>query len=71
MIQLETLKNLAQTGIPHPNATFTERLNFLGGPLGLYRGMAPGCISGSFRNGCGMVAMIYAQKWATQLGLRD
>lgn len=67
---LETLKNLAQSGTPHANATFSERLAYLGGPLGLYRGMGPGVLAGAIRNGCGMMSMVYAQTWATQLGLR-
>ena len=68
---LETLKNLAQSGTPHPGATLNERLNFLGGVRGLYRGVWPGCIAGGLRNGFGMIAMVYSQKLATQLGLRD
>ena len=68
---LETMKNLAQTGIPHPGASVRERLAYLGGPAGVYRGVWPGCSAGAIRNGCGMVAMVYAQKWATRLGLRE
>jgi solute carrier family 25 (mitochondrial carnitine/acylcarnitine transporter), member 20/29 len=68
---LETMKALAQTGTPTPNATTMERIRHMGGPIGMYRGVAPGVICGGFRNGCAFVAMIYAQKLATQLGLRD
>jgi len=68
---LETLKSLAQTGVPHPSASLKERMHFLGGVKGLYRGMIPGCLAGAIRNGFGMIALVQAQKWATQLGLRD
>ena len=36
------MKNLAQSGTPHVGATVKERLQFLGGPLGIYRGVWPG-----------------------------
>ncbi len=68
---IETMKNMTQSGTPYPGATLAERIKFLGGPIGLYRGVFPGTICGGFRNGCGMVGMIYAQKLATKLGLRD
>lgn len=68
---LETMKNLAQGGIPRHGATFTERIHFLGGYRGLYRGALPGTVAGGLRNGFGMLAMIYAQRLVTQLGLRD
>lgn len=68
---LETIKNLAQSNLPYPNATWTDRVRFLGGPAGLYRGVAPGTMSGGLRNGVGMIAMLYTQQLATRLGLRD
>jgi solute carrier family 25 carnitine/acylcarnitine transporter 20/29 len=68
---LETLKNLAQTGTPHPQATVAQRMAHMGGFSGLYRGVWPGTICGGFRNGCAMMVMGSAQKWATHLGLRD
>ena len=68
---LETLKNLSQSGTPRAGATVAERVAFLGGPGGLMRGVGPGALAGALRNGIGMVAMVYAQKWATRLGLRD
>lgn len=68
---LETFKNLAQSGLPVPRATIAQRISFLGGPWGVYRGVMPGALSGAVRNGCAMVAMIYAQRLATRLGLRD
>eukprot|EP01035_Chromulina_nebulosa_P018600 gene18600-24328_t len=68
---LETLKNLSQSATPYPNATFAERINYLGGYKGLYRGVWPGTLCGALRNGCAMVSMVYAQKLATRLGLRD
>jgi hypothetical protein len=68
---LETIKNLAQSGTPHPRATTAERIAYLGGVRGLMRGVGPGALAGGVRNGLGMIAMVYAQKWATILGLRD
>lgn len=68
---LETMKNLAQGGIPHAGATFAERIKFLGGYGGLYRGAMPGTVAGGLRNGFGMLAMICAQKLVTHLGMRE
>lgn len=67
---LETLKNLTQSGTPFPGATIKQKIEFLGGPKGLFRGVWPGTIAGAIRNGSAMVAMVYAQSWATKLGLR-
>ena len=68
---LETLKNLAQAGVPHPSASFAERLTFIGGCRGLYRGVAPGVLCGGLRNGCAMLAMNgVANPLVTRLGLR-
>ena len=36
------LQNLAQSGLPHPGASITERVAFMNGPMGLMRGMYPG-----------------------------
>lgn len=68
---LETLKNLSQSGTPFPGATLKQKLDYLGGPLGVYRGVWPGTLAGAIRNGAAMVAMVYAQSWATKLGLRS
>ena len=69
---LETLKNLAQAGLPTPGATLADRLRYLGGPGGLYRGALPGVLGGGFRNGCAAVAMNgLANPLLTRLGLRD
>jgi hypothetical protein len=68
---LETLKNLSQSGTPFPGATVKDQVAFLGGPRGLFRGVGPGTLCGSLRNGCAMVVMVYAQSLATQLGLRE
>lgn len=68
---LETFKNLAQSGLPTPGASVAQRIAYLGGPWGVYRGVMPGALAGAMRNGAGMVAMIYAQRLATRLGLRD
>ncbi len=40
---LETMKNLAQSGTPHPAASVSERVAYMGGPVGLLRGVYPGC----------------------------
>lgn len=68
---LETFKNLAQAGVPHPSSTIAEKIRHMNGFFGLYRGCIPGVASGSIRNGVAMIAMIYAQKLATKCGLRD
>ena len=68
---LETMKNLAQSATPHAGATISQRMEYLGGFRGLYRGVWPGTICGGFRNGCAMMVMGTAQAWATQLGLRE
>ena len=39
---LETLKNLAQAGKPFVGASVVERIRFMGGSVGLFRGMTPG-----------------------------
>ncbi|KAJ1459704.1 mitochondrial carrier domain-containing protein [Pelagophyceae sp. CCMP2097] len=67
----ETLKNLAQAARPFPNATIAERINYLGGPRGLYLGVWPGTLCGGFRNGVAMVAMANYQRLCTEHGLRD
>ena len=81
---LETLKNLAQAGVPHAGASVQARIRHLGGVAGLMRGVGPGAsvyvsvalriagaIGGGMRNAFGMIAMIFAQQWATKLGLRE
>lgn len=69
---LETIKNCAQAGLPRSGAGLTERLVYLGGPLGLYRGAAPGILCGGLRNGCAMLAMNgVANPLITKMGLRD
>ena len=69
---LETLKNLAQAGLPRPGATLAESVRYLGGPRGLYFGALPGIICGGFRNGVAMLAMNgIANPLVTWLGLRD
>jgi hypothetical protein len=42
---LETLKNLAQAGLPRPGASAMERVKHMGGPLRLMRGVAPGRVT--------------------------
>eukprot|EP00602_Paraphysomonas_sp_CaronLab_P001538 CAMPEP_0185030948 /NCGR_PEP_ID=MMETSP1103-20130426/18116_1 /TAXON_ID=36769 /ORGANISM="Paraphysomonas bandaiensis, Strain Caron Lab Isolate" /LENGTH=197 /DNA_ID=CAMNT_0027566265 /DNA_START=267 /DNA_END=860 /DNA_ORIENTATION=- len=68
---LETLKNLAQTGIPRPRASVKERVRYMGGISGLMRGVSPGALSGGGRNAFGMVAMVYTQQFVTSMGWRD
>ena len=62
---LETLKNLYQSGTPHKTSTLQQRIAFLGGPAGLFRGVLPGTIAGAVGNGAGMVAMIFTRKYLT------
>mmetsp|Transcript_16982 Transcript_16982/g.22005 ORF Transcript_16982/g.22005 Transcript_16982/m.22005 type:complete len:291 (+) Transcript_16982:74-946(+) len=68
---LETLKNLAQAGLPRPSASIYNRIKFLGGFRGLYIGATPGIICGGFRNGVAMVVMAKYHSYATRLGMRD
>mmetsp|Transcript_77149 Transcript_77149/g.154673 ORF Transcript_77149/g.154673 Transcript_77149/m.154673 type:complete len:282 (+) Transcript_77149:133-978(+) len=68
---LETLKNQAQAGVPHPGASVAQRVEYLGGFKGLYRGAAPGIVAGGIRNGAAMFAMANWQRFATSMGLRD
>ena len=52
-----------------------QRVKFIvrerGGITGLYRGIAPGTVRGFFAYGSSMVVMQYAQRKATEFGLRD
>jgi solute carrier family 25 (mitochondrial carnitine/acylcarnitine transporter), member 20/29 len=69
---LETLKNLAQAGLPRPGATLASRLQYVGGPRGLYRGALPSILCGGLRNGAATVAMNgFANPLITRLGLRE
>ena len=69
---LETIKNLTQAGLPTPRASLAQRLSYVGGPLGLYRGALPGVLCGGLRNGFGFLAMNgLANPLATRIGLRD
>ena len=67
---LETMKNLAQSGLPHPGASVAERVRHMGGWGGMLRGIAPGATGGGLRNACGMVAMVYAQQFVTKMNWR-
>ena len=68
---IETLKNLAQAGLPRAGASLAERVAHLGGARGLYRGAAPGIVSGGVRNGCAMMGAALCQRLATAYGFRD
>jgi solute carrier family 25 carnitine/acylcarnitine transporter 20/29 len=70
---LETLKNQVQAGTMIEGTTkptLSQRIAYLGGPLGLYRGIMPGSISVFLRNGAASVIMAFAQRKITELGLR-
>lgn len=70
---LETLKNQVQAGTAVEGTaapTLRQRITYLGGPLGLYRGILPGSISVFLRNGTAAVVMGLAQRKITELGLR-
>lgn len=68
---LETMKNAVQAGAPRVGCSVGERVAFLGGVRGLYRGALPGILGGGMRNGVAMLAMANAQRAATWFGLRD
>ena len=60
------------TGLPRPRASLAERVQYLGGPRGLYRGALPSILCGGLRNGCATVAMNgFANPLITRLGLRE
>jgi hypothetical protein len=67
---LETMKNLAQSGLPYPSATVGDRIKHMGGWGGLLRGIYPGAIGGGIRNACGMMAFILAQQMVSKFDLR-
>mmetsp|Transcript_95425 Transcript_95425/g.269648 ORF Transcript_95425/g.269648 Transcript_95425/m.269648 type:complete len:285 (+) Transcript_95425:43-897(+) len=70
---LETLKNQVQAGTEvagSSSPTLRQRIAYLGGPIGLYRGILPGSISVFLRNGTAAVVMTFAQRKITELGLR-
>lgn len=70
---LETLKNQVQAGTAvegTTSPTLRQRIAYLGGPAGLYRGILPGSISVFLRNGTAAVVMSFAQRKITELGLR-
>lgn len=51
--------------------TLRDRIRYLGGLRGLYRGILPGSISVFTRNGASMIVMQWAQRQITAWGLRD
>ena len=62
---LETLKNQIQAGMVIDGTskpTLRQRIQFLGGPLGLYRGILPGSMSVFLRNGTAAVVMGFSQR---------
>jgi len=70
---LETLKNQVQAGtviegIDKPS--LGQRIAYLGGPLGLYRGILPGSVSVFLRNGTASIVMGYANRKLKEYGLR-
>lgn len=70
---LETLKNQVQAGTAvngSTDVTLRQRIAYLGGPLGLYRGILPGSISVFLRNGTAAIVMGAAQRKITEWGLR-
>mmetsp|Transcript_39593 Transcript_39593/g.99799 ORF Transcript_39593/g.99799 Transcript_39593/m.99799 type:complete len:286 (+) Transcript_39593:128-985(+) len=73
---METLKNQVQAGtrigaVAAKDATIAQRVAYMGGFLGLYRGIVPGTISIFSRNGSAMVVMQYAQAKITEWGWRN
>lgn len=70
----EVLKNLAQAGTANVGTTSMQRAQYIMrtyGPLGFYRGILPGSQSVFLRNGASFVALTFANKQITKLGLRD
>lgn len=70
---LETLKNQVQAGMAVDGVaspTLRQRVAFMGGPLGLYRGILPGSISVFLRNGTAAVVMGYINRKISEYGLR-
>lgn len=68
---METLKNLAQSGQPHPGASVAQRVAHMGGWSGMLRGIYPGASGGGIRNAFGMVAFVMAQQLVSTLDLRE
>lgn len=69
----ENLKNQIQADTVGVGSTWGGRFRWMlkaHGLAGLYRGMVPGIICVSTRNGAAMVAMQYMHKTMTELGLR-
>jgi hypothetical protein len=48
----ETMKNLKQAGLPFAEASVSQRIAYVGGPLGLFRGAVPGITCGGERLSC-------------------
>lgn len=70
---LETLKNQVQAGMSVDGVakpTLRQRVAFMGGPLGLYRGILPGSISVFLRNGTAAVVMGFMNRKISEKGLR-
>jgi len=70
---LETHKNQVQAGtviegIDKPS--LGQRIAYLGGPIGLYRGILPGSASVFLRNGTASIVMGYANRKLKEHGLR-
>jgi len=70
---LETLKNQVQAGTKVEGTdtpSLRQRIAFLGGPAGLFRGIVPGSISVFLRNGTAAIVMANANRKISEWGLR-
>ncbi len=70
----ENLKNVIQAETKNLGHSWNQKFSWMvktHGVRGIYRGILPGLICVSTRNGASMVAMTYTQAVFTKLGLRD
>mmetsp|Transcript_493 Transcript_493/g.661 ORF Transcript_493/g.661 Transcript_493/m.661 type:complete len:288 (+) Transcript_493:111-974(+) len=70
----EVLKNITQSGMKDTGSTNFDRAMFVfrtQGIAGFYRGIVPGSQSIFLRNGAAMIVMQHAQKFLSDIGLRD
>ena len=70
----ENLKNVIQAETKNVGNTWMEKFKWMiktNGIRGLYRGLLPGIMCVSSRNGASMIAMVYTQKLISKLGLRE
>ena len=70
----ENLKNVIQAETQGVGESWREKFSWMvrtNGVRGVYRGLVPGIMCVSSRNGASMIAMIYTQQVMSRLGLRE